>query len=219
MVSWTPWIHCIVNDIFGMMYHVVFKPVGNVNQRLQLHFLWWWWWCWYHDIHRFWAGGHFVLPDTNIFLSQVSWLKTTTMLFLILISCPLDSDGPCGNAIIHTPHNFTANHHRRIRHRSLLLNPLYSRLQVSKALARNRYTSLIDTHLIKCYLSFPTNRLCNACFKVPSSHQITRQAPSLIGQKILVTIDRGSVTSRFPEGYFVQGGWTREFVVGVWGPV
>ena len=28
------------NDIFGMMYHAVFKAVGNVNQRLQVHFLW-----------------------------------------------------------------------------------------------------------------------------------------------------------------------------------
>ena len=28
-----------VNDIFGMMYHVVFMAVENVNQRLQVHFL------------------------------------------------------------------------------------------------------------------------------------------------------------------------------------
>ncbi|KAH9476796.1 Exosome complex exonuclease dis3 [Psilocybe cubensis] len=32
----------------------------------------------------------------------------------------------------------------------------------------------------------------------------TRQAPSLIGQKILVTIDRWDVTSRYPEGHFVR---------------
>ncbi|PPQ74156.1 hypothetical protein CVT24_012874 [Panaeolus cyanescens] len=32
----------------------------------------------------------------------------------------------------------------------------------------------------------------------------TRQAPSLIGQKILVTIDRWEVTSRYPEGHFVR---------------
>ncbi|KAG5722119.1 hypothetical protein E4T56_gene14718, partial [Termitomyces sp. T112] len=30
----------------------------------------------------------------------------------------------------------------------------------------------------------------------------TRQAPTLIGQKILVTIDRWDVTSRYPEGHF-----------------
>ena len=28
-----------VNDIFGMMYHVVFKGVGNVDQKPQVHFL------------------------------------------------------------------------------------------------------------------------------------------------------------------------------------
>ncbi|EGN94814.1 hypothetical protein SERLA73DRAFT_171208 [Serpula lacrymans var. lacrymans S7.3] len=32
----------------------------------------------------------------------------------------------------------------------------------------------------------------------------TRQAPSLIGQKILVTIDRWESTSRYPEGHFVR---------------
>ncbi|KAG5653149.1 hypothetical protein H0H81_002060 [Sphagnurus paluster] len=32
----------------------------------------------------------------------------------------------------------------------------------------------------------------------------TRQAPTLIGQKILVTIDRWDVTSRYPEGHFVR---------------
>jgi len=32
----------------------------------------------------------------------------------------------------------------------------------------------------------------------------TRQAPSLIDQKILVTIDRWDDTSRYPEGHFVR---------------
>ncbi|KLO07368.1 RNB-domain-containing protein [Schizopora paradoxa] len=32
----------------------------------------------------------------------------------------------------------------------------------------------------------------------------TRQAPTLIGQKILVTIDRWDATSRYPEGHFVR---------------
>lgn len=32
----------------------------------------------------------------------------------------------------------------------------------------------------------------------------TRQAPTLLGQKILVTIDRWDATSRYPEGHFVR---------------
>ena len=32
----------------------------------------------------------------------------------------------------------------------------------------------------------------------------TRQAPSLLGQKVLVTIDRWDVNSRYPEGHFVR---------------
>ena len=32
----------------------------------------------------------------------------------------------------------------------------------------------------------------------------TRQAPSLVGQKILVTIDRWDSSSRYPEGHFVR---------------
>ena len=32
----------------------------------------------------------------------------------------------------------------------------------------------------------------------------TRQAPALIGQKILVTIDKWDITSRYPEGHFVR---------------
>ena len=32
----------------------------------------------------------------------------------------------------------------------------------------------------------------------------TRQAPTLIGQKFLVTLDRWEVTSRYPEGHFVR---------------
>jgi exosome complex exonuclease DIS3/RRP44 len=32
----------------------------------------------------------------------------------------------------------------------------------------------------------------------------TRQAPTLIGQKILVTVDRWDVNSRYPEGHFVR---------------
>jgi exosome complex exonuclease DIS3/RRP44 len=47
----------------------------------------------------------------------------------------------------------------------------------------------------------------------------TRQAPSHIGQNILVTIDRWDVTSRYPEGHFVRVlgkvDSKEEFVVGV----
>jgi exosome complex exonuclease DIS3/RRP44 len=32
----------------------------------------------------------------------------------------------------------------------------------------------------------------------------TRQAPALLGQKILVTIDKWDITSRYPEGHFVR---------------
>ena len=39
---------------------------------------------------------------------------------------------------------------------------------------------------------------------IPRIRMRTRQAPSLLGQKILVTIDRWDVTSRYPEGHFVR---------------
>ena len=32
----------------------------------------------------------------------------------------------------------------------------------------------------------------------------TRQAPTLLGQKILVTIDKWDITSRYPEGHFIR---------------
>ena len=32
----------------------------------------------------------------------------------------------------------------------------------------------------------------------------TRQAPAFLGQKILVTIDKWDITSRYPEGHFVR---------------
>lgn len=39
---------------------------------------------------------------------------------------------------------------------------------------------------------------------LPRIRMRTRQAPALIGQKILVTIDRWESTSRYPEGHFVR---------------
>lgn len=40
--------------------------------------------------------------------------------------------------------------------------------------------------------------------KLPRIRLRTRQAPQLIDQKILVTIDRWAITSRYPEGHFVR---------------
>ena len=39
---------------------------------------------------------------------------------------------------------------------------------------------------------------------LPRIRMRTRQAPSLVGKKILVSIDRWDVTSRYPEGHFVR---------------
>lgn len=39
---------------------------------------------------------------------------------------------------------------------------------------------------------------------LPRIRMRTRQAPALIGQKILVTIDKWDITSRYPEGHFVR---------------
>lgn len=39
---------------------------------------------------------------------------------------------------------------------------------------------------------------------LPRIRMRTRQAPALLGQKILVSIDRWDVTSRYPEGHFVR---------------
>ncbi|KAH9977177.1 hypothetical protein BGW80DRAFT_1443481 [Lactifluus volemus] len=39
---------------------------------------------------------------------------------------------------------------------------------------------------------------------LPRIRMRTRQAPTLLGQKILVTIDKWDITSRYPEGHFVR---------------
>ncbi|KZP33106.1 RNB-domain-containing protein [Athelia psychrophila] len=39
---------------------------------------------------------------------------------------------------------------------------------------------------------------------LPRIRMRTRQAPTLVGQKILVTIDKWDITSRYPEGHFVR---------------
>ncbi|KAF7980217.1 hypothetical protein HWV62_39325 [Athelia sp. TMB] len=39
---------------------------------------------------------------------------------------------------------------------------------------------------------------------LPRIRMRTRQAPTLVGQKILVTIDKWEITSRYPEGHFVR---------------
>ncbi|ETW85530.1 putative exoribonuclease [Heterobasidion irregulare TC 32-1] len=58
--------------------------------------------------------------------------------------------------------------------------------------------------------SNPTSLSQQTVFATPVSRLLprirmrTRQAPSLIGQKILVTIDKWDSTSRYPEGHFVR---------------
>jgi exosome complex exonuclease DIS3/RRP44 len=58
--------------------------------------------------------------------------------------------------------------------------------------------------------SNPTSFSLQTVFATPVSRLLprirlrTRQAPSLLGQKILVTIDRWDVSSRYPEGHFVR---------------
>ncbi|KAF8526026.1 hypothetical protein BU17DRAFT_74382 [Hysterangium stoloniferum] len=51
---------------------------------------------------------------------------------------------------------------------------------------------------IQTVFASPVSRL------LPRIRLRTRQAPALLGQKILVTIDQWSVTSRYPEGHFVR---------------
>ncbi|KAH6915185.1 mitotic control protein dis3 [Coprinopsis sp. MPI-PUGE-AT-0042] len=51
---------------------------------------------------------------------------------------------------------------------------------------------------VQTVFATPVSRL------LPRIRLRTRQAPSLVGQKILVSIDRWDVTSRYPEGHFVR---------------
>ncbi|TEB35393.1 RNB-domain-containing protein [Coprinellus micaceus] len=64
----------------------------------------------------------------------------------------------------------------------------------STSLTSSNATSLS----VQTVFATPVSRL------LPRIRMRTRQAPSLIGQKILVTIDRWDVTSRYPEGHFVR---------------
>jgi exosome complex exonuclease DIS3/RRP44 len=83
----------------------------------------------------------------------------------------------------------------------------------STSLSSSNTTSLA----LQTVFAIPVSRL------LPRIRLRTRQAPSLLGQKILVTIDRWDSTSRYPEGHFVrsaresreQGSGTRKFVVRV----
>lgn len=63
-------------------------------------------------------------------------------------------------------------------------------------------TSLVnsnnDSLAVQIVFATPVSRL------LPRIRVRTRQAPALVGQKILVTIDRWSVNSRYPEGHFVR---------------
>ena len=63
-------------------------------------------------------------------------------------------------------------------------------------------TSLSSSHATslsqQTVFATPVSRL------LPRIRLRTRQAPTLIGQKILITIDRWDATSRYPEGHFVR---------------
>lgn len=63
-------------------------------------------------------------------------------------------------------------------------------------------TSLSSAHATslsqQTVFATPVSRL------LPRIRLRTRQAPALLGQKILVTIDRWDTTSRYPEGHFVR---------------
>ncbi|KAF9448203.1 RNB-domain-containing protein [Macrolepiota fuliginosa MF-IS2] len=64
----------------------------------------------------------------------------------------------------------------------------------STSLSSQNATSLAQ----QTVFATPVSRL------LPRIRLRTRQAPTLIGQKILVTIDRWDVNSRYPEGHFVR---------------
>jgi len=64
----------------------------------------------------------------------------------------------------------------------------------STSLSSSHETSLSQ----QTVFATPVSRL------LPRIRLRTRQAPALIGQKILVTIDRWDATSRYPEGHFVR---------------
>ncbi|KZS89536.1 RNB-domain-containing protein [Sistotremastrum niveocremeum HHB9708] len=70
------------------------------------------------------------------------------------------------------------------------------------------YVCHIDGGSLSSTLS--TSLSQQSVFAIPVSRLLprirlrTRQAPTLLGQKILVTIDRWDLTSRYPEGHFVR---------------
>lgn len=71
-----------------------------------------------------------------------------------------------------------------------------------------RYVCHIDSTSLTS--TNPTSLSQQTVFATPVSRLLprirlrTRQAPALVGQKILVTIDRWERTSRYPEGHFVR---------------
>jgi hypothetical protein len=54
--------------------------------------------------HKLFPKGHFVLPDTNVFLSQVCYLSRRDLLALILLV-----DGPHGVKLFHHAYYSTAD--------------------------------------------------------------------------------------------------------------
>jgi exosome complex exonuclease DIS3/RRP44 len=72
----------------------------------------------------------------------------------------------------------------------------------------DRYVCHIDSSSLSS--ASTTSLSLQTVFATPVSRLLprirlrTRQAPSLLGQKILVTIDRWEATSKYPEGHFVR---------------
>ncbi|GJJ08443.1 hypothetical protein Clacol_002659 [Clathrus columnatus] len=77
-----------------------------------------------------------------------------------------------------------------------------SRDRISLQLQPTGKTSLVnsnnDSLALQTVFATPVSRL------LPRIKLRTRQAPTLLGQKILVTLDRWSINSRYPEGHFVR---------------
>jgi exosome complex exonuclease DIS3/RRP44 len=81
-------------------------------------------------------------------------------------------------------------------------------LRLLTILCLNRYVCHIDSASLgssdasslsqQTVFATPVSRV------LPRIRMRTRQAPKLVGQKILVTIDRWDATSRYPEGHFVR---------------
>ena len=91
------------------------------------------------------------------------------------------------------------------------------RAYVTTSLQRTRLNTISFSFRYVCHIdsttlnsSTTTSLSQQTVFATPVSRLLprirmrTRQAPALLGQKILVTIDKWDITSRYPEGHFVR---------------